>query len=95
MTMNETGKKTAREAMPMTAALVDELRQALGREFVDGAIAAGQRARRQHQRMVLTVGQQEADAWLRRQQFPGGAFFAEENGHEVGVPLIHDEVAKC
>lgn len=87
--------RAGRHAMPTTAALVDELRAALGREFVDGAIAAGQRARREYQRMVLTVGQQEADAWLRRQQFPGGAFFADENGHQVGVPLIHDEVAKC
>jgi hypothetical protein len=94
MTQEEPEKK-ARAAMPETAALVDELRAALGREFVDGAIAAGQRARREYQRRVATVGQEAADAWLASQQFPAGAFFAEEAGHQVGVRLIHDGGAAC
>lgn len=85
--MKETERKTAREAMPATAALVDELRQVFGQEFVDGAIAAGQRARRDHARMVLTVGQAAADAWLARQSFPQGRFWAEENNLEVGIKV--------
>lgn len=76
-----------REAMPATAALVDELRQALGREKVDAAIASGMRARREHDRLAKEYGPAHAARWLRRQTFPAGAFFAREAGLEVGVEL--------
>lgn len=92
--MTENAKK-GRELMPETAALVDELRQMLGREFVDAAIAAGQRARREYLVLQQQRGTEYADAWLRRQQFPAGAFFAEEAGHQVGVRLIHEGGAAC
>ena len=89
MTMKqEEPEKKARAAMPDTAALVDELRAALGREFVDGAIAAGQRARREYQRRVATVGQVGADAWLASQRFPQGCFWAIEGEHQVGVSYL-------
>ena len=74
-----------REQMPETAALVDELRRVLGAERVDAAIKAGQVARREHQRRVAEFGQARADAWLARQSFPLGRFWAEEGGHTVGI----------
>lgn len=87
ITMTENAKK-GRVLMPVTAGLVDELRQMLGQEFVDAAIAAGQRARREYQVLEQQRGTEYADAWLRRQSFPQGAFFAEETGHSVGVRLL-------
>ena len=71
--------------MPETAALVQELRQVLGTELVDVAIKAGQQARREYQRRVDQVGQPQADAWLARQTFPLGRFWAQEGGHTVGI----------
>lgn len=71
--------------MPETAALVDELRRMLGAERVDAAIKAGQQARREHQRRLEQFGQAQADAWLARQSFPLGRFWAEEGGHTVGI----------
>lgn len=73
--------------MPITAAWVDELRQALGREKVDAAIAAGIKAHREHERLACEFGPAHAAAWLKRQRFPAGAFFAREAGLEVGVEL--------
>lgn len=74
-----------REVMPQTAQIVDELRAAVGRELVDVAIRAGQQARRQAEQIASTDGQAEADAWLARQTFPTGCFWAEEAGRTVGV----------
>jgi RNA polymerase-interacting CarD/CdnL/TRCF family regulator len=74
-----------RAQMPNTAAMVDELRAVLGTEKVDAAIRAGQRARREHAAMVASAGQRQADAWLARQKFPAGLFWASEGGHEVGL----------
>lgn len=91
----EEPEKKARVVMPHTAALIDELRAALGRELIDGAIAAGQRARREYQRRVATVGQAAADAWLANQRFPQGCFWASEGEHQVGVRLIHEGGAAC
>lgn len=71
--------------MPETAAMVDDLRRVLGAELVDAAIKAGQQARREHQRRVEQFGQVQADAWLARQSFPQGRFWAEEGGHTVGI----------
>lgn len=76
--------KPARVAMPTVAAWVDELRAALGRELVDQAMAAGQQLRRQYDQMVLAVGRDAADRWLRRQPTPRGSFWATEGGHQVG-----------
>ena len=76
-----------REAMPITAGWVDELRDSLGRESVDAAIAAGMKARREHERLAREFGPAHADNWLRRQRFPSGVFFAKEAGHQVGVEL--------
>ena len=86
MTLSEVKEeKKGRAAMPATAELVDELRAALGRELVDGAIAAGQRARREYQARVAAEGKPAADRWLALQRFPQGCFHAVENGIEVGV----------
>lgn len=77
--------KPGRALMPMTAEWVDWLRQALGREVVDAAIASGQQMRRQHALMVAKVGQATADNWLRLQRPKAGSFWAREGGNEVGV----------
>ena len=74
-----------RQEMPATAALVDELRAVLGAEKVDAAIRAGQRAKREHAALVASHGQPQADAWLGRQKFPAGLFWAIEGGNEVGI----------
>ncbi len=71
--------------MPQTAAWVAELRQLLGAERVDAAIRAGQQTRRKHQQLLELQGKAAADAWLQRQRFPAGCFFAAENGHTVGI----------
>ena len=76
-----------RQSMPATAGWVDELRQALGKDKVDAAIAAGIKARREHDRLVQEFGPAHAAAWLKRQRFPAGVFFAREAGCEVGVEL--------
>lgn len=81
----EQKREGIKEAMPQTAAWVAELRLSLGAERVDAAIKAGQQARRKHQQLADTQGQAAADAWLSRQRFPAGCFFASENGHTVGI----------
>ena len=81
----ESKKEGMREAMPQTAAWVDELRQALGAERVDAAIKAGQQARRQYGALQQSQGEAAAAAWLKRQRFHAGCFFASENGHTVGI----------
>jgi hypothetical protein len=82
---NDQKKEAMREAMPQIAAWVAELRRALGAERIDQAIKAGQQAKRQHQALCESQGQAAADAWLRRQRFASGCFFASENGHTVGI----------
>jgi hypothetical protein len=74
-----------RQHMPVTAGIVDDLRQAFGAAVVDGAIAAGVKLQREHARIVATQGQAVADAWLARQRTPGGAFRAAEGGRVVGA----------
>jgi hypothetical protein len=81
----EQKREGMKQAMPQTAAWVAELRQALGAEGIDQAIKAGQQAKRQHQALCESQGQAAADAWLRRQRFASGCFFAAENGHTVGI----------
>lgn len=74
-----------REAMPLTAALVDELRQAFGSGRIVALIARSQHLRREHARIVVVLGQAEADRWLAREQEKGGWFGAVEGGRQVGV----------
>lgn len=71
--------------MPVTAQMVDDLRQWLGAERVDAALVAGQQARRKVLALQAEHGEAHAQAWLRRQQFPQGCFWAEEGGVEIGV----------
>lgn len=71
--------------MPDTAALVDELRAVLGAALVDAAIKAGQQAKREYEQRRQDHGKARADAWLVRQPFAAGRFWAEENGHQVGI----------
>lgn len=80
-------KRKAAAAMPVCAAWVEELRQALGTERVNAAMAAGQQARRAYARIQAEQGQQAADAWLRRQRWPQGRLYLAEGGKEVGMPL--------
>lgn len=82
------GGRAGRALMPETAAMVDELRAAYGAEMVDAAIAAGQQARREYQRRVQAFGEASARAWLARQPFPRGCFWATEAGREVGVRRV-------
>jgi hypothetical protein len=71
--------------MPATAELVDELRQVFGAAQIDDALVAGQQARRQFLQLQQQHGDAHATAWLRRQKFPLGSFWATERGHELGV----------
>lgn len=77
--------KTAGQKMPVVAQWVADLRQAVGAERIDAAIRAGQQARREYGRLQAEQGQGAADAWLRRQKFPHGCFWADEGGHTVGL----------
>lgn len=74
-----------REQMPQTAGWVDELRAVLGAERVDAAIKAGQAAQRTYTAIKAEKGQPAADAWLSRQRFPAGCFWACEGGNEFGI----------
>lgn len=87
MTKDQGEKKGMRGRMPVIAAWVDELRAALGAEQVDAAIAAGQRAARQAAQIEAAEGKAAAQAWLQRQRWPAGRFWAEEGGHTVGVRM--------
>lgn len=77
-----------RQAMPLTAGVVDELRQAFGDELVNRCIARGQSLRRDHARILATQGQAEAARWLAREQAKGGWFGAAEGGRVVGVMTV-------
>lgn len=74
-----------RAEMPGVAAIVDDLRAALGAQVVDAAIAAGVKLQREHARIVATQGQAVADGWLSRQRTPAGSFRAVEAGRTVGA----------
>jgi hypothetical protein len=78
-------KKPLAMVMPQTAAWVGELRQALGAEVVDAAMAVSKKAKREHQQRVVQFGQAQADAWLARQKWPQGRIWLQEGGREVGV----------
>lgn len=71
--------------MPVTAGIVDELRQAWGAARVDAAIATGVRLQREHARIQATQGQVVADRWLRLQRVPAGCFMSTEAGRTVGA----------
>lgn len=71
--------------MPLTAALVDELRQVWGEDKINRLISRGQHLRREHARIQAVLGQAEADRWLAWEQRKGGWFGAVEGGHRVGV----------
>lgn len=77
-----------REAMPMTAALVDELRAVWGDERINRLISRGQQLRREHARILAVLGQAEADRWLAWEQRKGGWFGAVEGGRQVGVMTV-------
>lgn len=79
--------KSMREKMPAAAEIVDELRQVFGTAMIDAAVVAGQQARREFDRLEAEHGLAHAQAWLARQRFPLGRFWASEGGHEVGVRL--------
>lgn len=51
-----------REAMPLTAALIDDLRDAFGKDYIDRILAAGMKGE--------------------------PVFWARENGHTVGTPVL-------
>lgn len=74
-----------RNTMPLTAGIVDDLRQWLGADRVDAAIAAGVKLQREHALIERTQGRAVADKWLRLQRVPAGCFSATEAGRTVGV----------
>lgn len=82
---NPEGRASMRDAMPMTAAMVDDLRQAFGPAVVDRCIARGQHLRREHTRIQAVLGDAEAGRWLRLEQGKGVWFGAVEDGRSVGV----------
>lgn len=73
-----------RAAMPHAASLVDELRQALGRQWVDDALREGLRLQREHSRLKQLQGAAAADAWLRRQRPGKPSMRISEAGVQVG-----------
>jgi hypothetical protein len=77
-----------RDAMPLTAALVDELRQAWGADRINALIKRGQHLRREHARILAVMGQAEADRWLVREQGKGAWFGAVEGGRQVGCLTV-------
>lgn len=77
-----------REAMPLTAALVDELRRVWGADAINRLISRGQFLRWEHARILAVLGQAEADRWLSREQRKGGWFGAAEGGRQVGVMSV-------
>lgn len=73
-----------RDAMPEAARLVDELRAALGRQFVDDALRQGLRLQREHARLQLERGHAAADAWLGAQRPATASLRLVEAGRQVG-----------
>ena len=71
--------------MPETATIVDELRAEFGAAVIDAAIAAGTAAQKRYAAWIASHGQEAADAWLMRQRFERGSFYASEGGRTVGV----------
>lgn len=82
---NPEGRASLRDAMPLTAALVDELRQVFSPALVDRCIARGQHLRREHARIQAVLGDVEANRWLAGEQAKGVWFGAVEGGRTVGV----------
>lgn len=79
------GEGGLRQAMPGAAALVDELRQSLGRDWVDAALREGLRLQREHARQVAELGQAVADAWLARRRSAVPTLALEEGGRWIGA----------
>lgn len=73
-----------RAAMPHAAALVDELRAAFGRQWVDDALREGLRLQREHNRLQQQQGSAAADAWLSRQRPGRPSLRIVEAGIQVG-----------
>ena len=71
--------------MPEVTAWVDQLREACGRDLVDGAIRAGVQAQRRYEALKAQDGPRAADAWLAAQKWPRGVFWASEGGRTLGV----------
>lgn len=77
-----------REAMPEAAKLVDELRLAFGREWVDAALRQGIALQRRAEQLQAQQGRASAQAWLARQRPAGAALRLREGDLQVGeLPL--------
>lgn len=77
-----------REAMPQAARLVDELRLALGRDWVDAALRQGIALQRGFEQLQAKQGRAAAQAWLARQHPAGASLRLREGGLQVGeLPL--------
>ena len=74
-----------RGAMAEVAAFVDLMRNACGREFVDGQMATGQQARREYLDVLAKHGERAAAQWHKANEHRC-TFFAEEGGRTVGMP---------
>lgn len=83
--MDQKEEKKGRAEMPLTAEMVDQLREMLGVERVNAAIQAGVRAEREFRAIEAAKGLAEAQRWLRAQKFPAGAFMAVEGDKRVGI----------
>lgn len=74
-----------RQQLPQAAALVDELRVSLGRDWVDAALRQGLRIQREHQARAAEHGVKAANAWLARQAPAGPTLRVVEAGVAVGM----------
>lgn len=85
--MVEVGKSVSkrREAMPAVSAFVDQYRELLGAEFVNGQMAIAQQARREYLQVLADQGEPAAKRWHRANAHRC-TFYANENGREIGMP---------
>jgi hypothetical protein len=83
--MSEKKKGGLRQEMPAAAALVDELREMFGQEWVDAALREGLRLQREHGRRAAEQGQEAADRWLDTQPSTAPALRVSEADKAVGT----------
>lgn len=83
--MSEKRKGGLRDEMPDAAALMDEIRALMGREWADEALRQGMCLQREHAARVASLGQAKADAWLDAQRSAAPALSLSERGATVGM----------
>lgn len=84
-----------REAMPGAASLVDELRSAFGRDWVDAALRQGIALQRRAEQIQAQQGVAAAQAWLARQRPSGASLRLREGELQVGELPVRSARARA